>query len=93
MPFDLAPALAFLHEKDKDSLTIRQLRVLLECKKEKQTVRGLAERLGVSKPAITRAANRLSLEGLVSRTVDPLDRRSIFLDLTAVGKRFTAHFA
>ena len=39
-------------------------------------MRGLAAKLAVSKPAITRALDRLSEFDLVRRKTDPLDRRS-----------------
>ena len=49
--------------------------VLLEG--EAQTVRGLAAKLNVSKPAITRALDRLAELDLVRRKTDPLYRRSV----------------
>jgi DNA-binding MarR family transcriptional regulator len=55
---------------------------------EAQTVRGLAAKLGVSKPAITRALDRLSEFDLVRRKTDPLDRRSVLVQRTATGMAF-----
>jgi len=71
-------------------LTIRQLGVFLTCylESEAQTVRGLAATLHVAKPAITRALDRLSEFDLVRRKQDPLDRRSILVQRTAVGMAF-----
>ena len=62
---------------DGPDLSARQLGVFLTCylETEAQTVRGLAAKLGVSKPAITRALDRLSEFDLVRRKTDPLDRR------------------
>ena len=68
----------------------RQLGVFLTCylEEEAQTVRGLAAKLNVSKPAITRALDRLSEFDLVRRKTDPLDRRSVLVQRTVVGAGF-----
>ena len=55
---------------------------------EAQTVRGLAAKLDVSKPAITRALDRLSEFDLVRRKTDPLDRRSVLVQRTMAGAGF-----
>ena len=52
------------------------------------TVRGLAAELNVSKPAITRALDRLGELDLARRKVDPLDRRSILVQRTLKGAAF-----
>jgi DNA-binding MarR family transcriptional regulator len=51
-----------LVRRDRPDLTARQLGEFLTCylEDEAQTVRGLAAKLNVSKPAITRALDRLS---------------------------------
>ena len=54
---------------------------------------GLALRLQVSKPVVTRALNSLSGLGLVMRRKDERDRRSVFVDLTRQGHDFLADFA
>jgi DNA-binding MarR family transcriptional regulator len=76
--------------RDAPDLTARQLAVLLICCLDRppHTVRGLAERLGVPKPAITRAIDRLEELGLLEREDDPSDRRSILLLATASGRAF-----
>lgn len=56
------------------------------------TVRGLAEALKVSKPAITRAVDRLSEYGLVKRKVDDQDRRSVLIQRTVKGSVFLREF-
>src|SRR5450755_3156092 len=68
----------------------RQLGVFLTCylEEEAQTVRGLAAKLNVSKPAISRALDRLSEFDLVRRKTDPLDRRSVLVQRTMVGAGF-----
>jgi DNA-binding MarR family transcriptional regulator len=64
--------------------------VFLTCylETEAQTVRGLAFRLNVSKPAITRALDRLAEFDLIRRKTDPLDRRSVLVQRTATGMAF-----
>ena len=52
------------------------------------TVRGLAADLNVSKPAITRALDRLGELDLARRKVDPLDRRSVLVQRTLKGAAF-----
>src|SRR3954471_10057925 len=65
--------------RDGADLSARQLAVLLTVylKDGPHTVRGLAIELNVSKPAITRALDRLGELDLARRVIDPLDRRSV----------------
>lgn len=79
-----------LVRRDGPDLSARQLAVFLTCylENEAQTVRGLAARLGVSKPAITRALDRLTEFELVKRKTDPLDRRSVLVQRTPAGMGF-----
>ena len=79
-----------LVRRDGPDLSARQLGVFLTCylEKEAQTVRGLAASLNVSKPAITRALDRLAEFDLVRRKTDPLDRRSVLVQRTAAGMAF-----
>ena len=71
-------------------MSARQLGVFLTCylDSEAQTVRGLAAKLNVSKPAITRALDRLSEFDLVRRKTDPLDRRSVLVQRTPAGTAY-----
>jgi DNA-binding MarR family transcriptional regulator len=71
-------------------LSARQLGVFLTSylEDEAQTVRGLAAKLAVSKPAITRALDRLAEFDLVRRKTDPLDRRSVLVQRTIQGTTF-----
>ena len=55
---------------------------------EAQTVRGLAAKLGIHKPAVTRALDRLEEFDLARRKPDPRDRRSILIQRTATGMKF-----
>ena len=79
-----------LVRREGPDLTARQLGVFLTCylDEEAQTVRGLAAKLKVSKPAITRALDRLSEFDLVRRKTDPLDRRSVLAQRTATGMAY-----
>ena len=71
-------------------LSARQLGVFLTCYLEEggHTVRGLASDLRVSKPAITRALDRLGELDLARRKVDPADRRSVLVQRTMKGQAF-----
>ena len=68
----------------------RQLGVFLTCYTQDapHTVRGLAAGLNVSKPAITRALDRLSEFELIRRKVDQSDRRSVLVQRTPKGAAF-----
>jgi DNA-binding MarR family transcriptional regulator len=83
-------AIVELVRRDGPDLTARQLGVFLTCylDTEAQTVRGLAAQLNVSKPAITRALDRLAKFDLVRRKDDPRDRRSVLVQRTATGMAF-----
>jgi DNA-binding MarR family transcriptional regulator len=79
-----------LVRRDGPDLSARQLGVFLTCYllDGGHTVRGLAADLNVSKPAITRALDRLGELDLARRKVDPLDRRSILVQRTLKGAAF-----
>ena len=83
----LRKTIVALVRRDGPDLTARQLGVFLTCylENEAQTVRGLAAKLDVSKPVITRALDRLSEFDLVRRKTDPLDRRSVLVQRTIAG--------
>lgn len=76
-------------------LTQRQMALLLTVylRPAPHTVRGLAAALCVSKPAITRAVDRLSELDLVRRRRDERDRRSILLLRTLKGSVYLRDFA
>jgi DNA-binding MarR family transcriptional regulator len=86
----LRTAIVELVRRDGPDLSARQLGVFLTSylESEAQTVRGLAARLAVSKPAITRALDRLAEFDLIRRKIDPLDRRSVLVQRTATGQAF-----
>ena len=79
-----------LVRRDGPDLSARQLGVFLTCYLQEgaHTVRGLAAELNVSKPAITRALDRLGELDLARRKVDPMDRRSVLVQRTLKGAAF-----
>ena len=79
-----------LVRRDGPDLSARQLGVFLTCYLEDgaHTVRGLASDLNVSKPAITRALDRLGELDLARRKIDPADRRSVLVQRTLKGAAF-----
>ena len=96
MPIDMRPAqalrlwhdvsLATVRENGAD-LSPRQITVLLTVYLEPppHTVRGLAKKLNVTKPVITRALDTLGKLDLVSRRRDEADRRNVIIQRTVAG--------
>ena len=68
-------------------LTARQTALLLtvHLDEERHTVRGLAKRLGLQKPAIVRAIDALQSLGLLNRVRDQNDKRNVFIEPTPKG--------
>lgn len=96
MPVSLRPsqALRLWHDVTFDlvrdgehDLSARQMAVLLTVYLDMppHTVRGLAAKLGVTKPAITRALDTMGRLGLVTRHRDPADRRNVVVQRTVGG--------
>lgn len=79
---------------DAPDLSARQMALLLTVymTPPPHTVRGLSDVLRVSKPAITRAVDRLSELKLVRRKVDDADRRSVLIQRTVPGSVFLREF-
>ncbi len=86
----LRDTIVALVRRDGPDLSARQLGVFLTCYLQDgaHTVRGLAADLNVSKPAITRALDRLGELDLARRKVDPMDRRSVLVQRTVKGTAF-----
>jgi DNA-binding MarR family transcriptional regulator len=76
-------------------LSSRQLAIVLSVylTPPPHTVRGLASLLRISKPAVTRALDRLGMMGLARRRRDELDRRSVLVQRTVKGSVFLSDFA
>jgi DNA-binding MarR family transcriptional regulator len=85
--------IAYVRSGEPD-LTNRQmaLMLLVYLTPGPHTVRGLAERLGVSKPVITRALNTLGALGYLRRVRDESDRRNVFVAKTGSGQDFLEGF-
>ena len=79
-----------LVRRDGPDLSSRQLGVFLTVYlgPGPHTVRGLAQALNVSKPAITRALDRLGELDLARRKLDMMDRRSVLVQRTLKGAAF-----
>lgn len=82
-------------QSDQPDLTNRQMAILMVVylMDGPHTVRGLAARLKVSKPVVTRALNTLGALGYVRRQKDESDLRNIFVERTEVGLAFLEDFA
>ncbi len=76
-------------ENDED-LSSRQMAILLNVylTDPPHTVRALAADLNISKPAVSRAVDKLSALGLITRQIDEKDRRSVNLLRTIKGAQY-----
>ena len=75
---------------DKPDLTNRQMTILLTIYLDPppHTVRGLAKKLNVTKPVITRALDTMGGQNLVDRRRDPHDRRNVIISRTVDGSLY-----
>jgi len=82
-------SMGLVHD-DKPDLTLRQMTILLTIYLEPppHTVRGLAARLKVTKPVITRALDTMGHMNLVKRRRDERDRRNVVIQRTLEGSLF-----
>lgn len=87
-------ALDMVSDDDVD-LSARQFALLLTVYLETppHTVRGLADRLGVTKPVITRALNTMGSLGLLARRRDETDRRNVLVHRTVAGSLYLDRIA
>ena len=88
-------ALAACVRGDGPDLSARQMSILLTVYTltPPHTVRGLSDSLNISKPAVSRALDRLVQLGFVRRRRDDYDRRSIDVQRTVMGAIFLSQFA
>lgn len=104
MPLDMTTAQALrlwqqtnLHlvTDDDPDLSMRQMSILLTVYLETppHTVRGLAERLRVSKPVITRALDSMGKQVLLARRRDPSDKRNVLIQRTVEGALYIERLA
>lgn len=107
MAVDLRPAqaLKLMHDvayamvlsagaDDVPDFSMRQLTMLLTIYLEPppHTVRGLAKKLGVTKPVITRGLDTMGKHELVTRRRDEADRRNVLIQRTLKGALFVEKF-
>lgn len=87
-------SLALVRDGDVD-LSARQMTILLTIYLEAppHTVRGLAAKLDVTKPVITRALDTMGAIGLVTRRRDEADRRNVIIQRTVEGALFVERLA
>ncbi|MFN0191340.1 MAG: MarR family transcriptional regulator [Rhizobiales bacterium] len=80
---------------EEPDLSVRQLAILLTIYLEAppHTVRGLAAKLRVTKPVITRALDSMGKLELVSRRRDEKDRRNVLVQRTVKGALYLERFA
>jgi DNA-binding MarR family transcriptional regulator len=76
-------------------LSFRQVSILLTVYLEPppHTIRGLAARLGVTKPVVTRALDTMGALGFVSRQRDEKDRRNVLVRRTVSGALYVERLA
>lgn len=75
---------------DEPDLTMRQMSIILVIYLDKppHRVRHLSESLDISKPAVTRALDKLEALGYVKRKSDEEDARSVLIQRTVKGSVF-----
>ncbi len=80
---------------DAPDLSARQMALMLSVYlgASPHTVRGLALALKISKPAVSRALDRLGELGYIRRQRDDLDRRNVLVQKTASGAEFLTEFS
>ena len=66
---------------------------LCRCELCDATVRGLAAKLNVTKPVITRALDAMGARKLVTRHRDPRDKRNVVISRTVEGSQYLERFA
>lgn len=101
-PLSTAHALKLWHDvhytmvvDDEPDLSVRQMTILLTIylNAPPHTVRALAQKLGVTKPVITRALDSMGKVGLVTRKRDDKDRRNVLVQRTVKGALYLDRLA
>jgi DNA-binding MarR family transcriptional regulator len=83
-----------LNELPED-LSSRQMAVMTSVylTEPPHTIRNLSERLNISKPAVCRAVDGLSMMGLIKRKKDESDGRNVFIQRTVQGSVYLSDLA
>lgn len=86
----LGQAFTGLVRAAEPDLTLRQQAILFTVALEPgpHTVRGLAARLGLAKPAVTRALDTLCRLGFLRRVADETDLRNVLIERTVEGMAY-----
>jgi DNA-binding MarR family transcriptional regulator len=81
-------------QDDAPDLTMRQMAILFTIYLDAppHTVRGLAAKLNVTKPVITRALDTMGAMKLVSRHRDEKDKRNVLIRRTVEGALYVERF-
>lgn len=84
-----------VQRKNAPDLSERQMTILLTVylKPYPHTVKSLSTLLGISKPPVTRALDRLGEYGFIKRQPDENDRRNVLILRTVKGACFLKEFA
>jgi DNA-binding MarR family transcriptional regulator len=82
-------------QEDVPDLTLRQLALMLTVYLEPppHTVRGLAKKLNVTKPVITRALDALGKQSMIARRRDEADKRNVIVQRTVKGALYVEQLA
>ena len=77
-----------------NDLSMRQFAILFTVYLEPgpHTVRGLAAKLNVTKPVITRALDAMGQLDLLARKRDPKDRRNVLIQRTVAGALYVENY-
>ena len=85
LPQSMNAIRCYLRSSRGPELTVPQFRVLIHLREGKNTNKFLAEKLGVSVPAMSRMVSALTERGLIVRSVCRDDRRENHIKLTHAG--------
>lgn len=88
-------ALTTSFREDRPDLSARQMAIMLDVylTEAPHTVRGLARRLNISKPAVVRALDVLGRADFLKRRRDQADRRNVLIQRTISGSVYLREFA
>lgn len=80
---------------DSIDFSARQMAILLEVYlgQGPHSIKSLSGQLGISKAAVCRAVDTLSMQGLLKRKKDEDDRRNVILQRTVQGSVYLSDFA
>ena len=82
-----------LHEVDGQKLYPSEIHLLLLIDAQSQlNATGLAERLGLTKGAISQTLTRLEKKGVLIKSRDPASKNELILEFTGAGRKVLRHF-